>query len=108
MRTSAVPPVHYRLHRVDNGVVAGAAAHVAGESLADIGAAELLAACDELVGGQQHAGGAEAALRGVPGNELALQFGELAAVGHTFDGVDRLAGNLRREREAAARGAAVD
>ncbi len=40
--------------------------------------------------------------------ELALQFGKLAAVGHAFDGVDGLAGNLRREREAAARRPAVD
>ena len=37
-----------------------------------------------------------------------LQLGELAALGQAFDGVDGLAGNLRRERQAAARGAAVD
>ena len=71
-------------------------------------ARQLLAARDELVGGQQHAGRAEAALRGVARDELALQFGKLAAVGHAFDGVDGLAGNLRRQRQAAARRAAVD
>src|SRR5437660_801743 len=60
------------------------------------------------MGGEQQAGRAEAALRRIAGDELALQLGELAALGQPFDRVDPTAGNLRGEREAAARGMAVD
>src|SRR6202043_4061194 len=96
------------LYRIDDGVVAGAAAHVAGNEFPDFGARRCLAARQELVGGQQHAGRAEGALCGVTGDELGLQPCQLAAFGQAFDGVDSFAGNLRREREAAPRRAAVD
>src|SRR5262249_3168831 len=48
------------------------------------------------------------ALRGVARDEFALQLRKLAAFREALDGLDRLAGNLRRKREAAARRAAVD
>src|ERR1700720_1225231 len=96
------------LYRIDDGVVAGASAHVAGNEFPDFGARRCLAARQELVGGQQHAGRAEGALCGVTGDELRLQPCQLAAFGEAFDGVNGFAGNLRREREAASRRAAVD
>src|SRR5215831_1040847 len=96
------------LHRIDDGVVAGAAAHVARDEVADLRARHCPAAPHQFVGRQQHAGRAEAALRGVARDELALQLRDLAAIGQPLDGIHGLAGNLRRQREAAARDAAVD
>src|SRR5262249_37358760 len=55
-----------------------------------------------------HAGGTKSALRGVARDEFALQLRKLAAFREALDGLHRLAGNLGRKREAAARRAAVD
>jgi len=49
-------------HRVDDLVVAGAAAEVAGESLAYLGLGRVGVAVKQRLGRHQHAGGAEAAL----------------------------------------------
>ena len=45
---------------------------------------------------------------GVARDELGLQLGERSVLGQALDGVDGLAGNLGRQGEAAARGAAID
>src|SRR5262249_8768327 len=78
------------------------------DELADLCARPLPATCHQLVGRQQHAGGAKSALRGVARDEFVLQLRKLAAFREALDGLHRLAGNLRRKREAAARRAAVD
>ena len=57
---------------------------------------------------QQHAGRAEPALSRVAFDEGRLQVGKLAALRQAFDGVDRPAGDLGRQRETASNRAAVE
>src|SRR5262245_62513033 len=48
-----------RFHGVDDGLIAGAAAVVAGQMLANGGATDVGAALQQLLGGEQHAGRAD-------------------------------------------------
>ena len=106
-----LPPARasrHRLDRIDDGVIAGAAAVVAGDLLADFLAARHAAAAQQFLRGQQHAGRTEAALQRVALLEGLLQVGDLAGVRHAFDGLDRGAVALRRQHQAAAHDHAVD
>ena len=62
-----------RMDRGDDPLVAGAAAQVAGELLADLGLRRPRVAAQQRLGGDQKAGGAEPALQGVVLGERALQ-----------------------------------
>src|SRR3954471_9256815 len=83
----------YRLDRVDDGVIAGASAHVARQRFADLRARQRLAVRYQLVCRQQKAGRTEAALRRVAVDEFLLQLRELATFGQAFDGLHRFSGN---------------
>src|SRR5579875_2318146 len=93
---------------IDDGVIPGASAHIAGEIIADLLARARPALRHQFVRGKQHARGAEAALRGVEFDEGLLQLREGSLPRQALDRIDALAIHLRCERQAAARGAAVD
>src|SRR5215470_6671671 len=102
------PDLRHRLHRVDDGLIAGAAAVIAGEMRADLFAAWNAAAGQQLLRGQQHARRAIAALQGVARDERLLQVGDFVRISHAFDGVDVRAVALHRQHQAAAHHHAVD
>ena len=92
------------LDRLDDLLVAGAAAEDAADRLADLvaGAAARMRA-DELDRRHQHRGRAEAALQGVVLGERLLERAERAvALGETLDGLDRVPVGLHGEHEARA------
>src|SRR5581483_10393064 len=97
-----------RLHGVDDGVVAGAAAVVARQKCADVLAAAGRALAQELGRGHEHAWRAEPALQGIALDECLLQVGDLAAVGEALDGDDLGAIGLHGEHQAAAYDGAID
>src|SRR6185369_1664867 len=97
-----------RRHRVDDGVIAGAAAVVAGEVLADLLPRRRGVLSEKLRSGEQHAGRAVAALGGVAGDEGLLQLADLACVGHALDGLHLGAVQRRRQHQAAAHNRPVD
>src|SRR5215470_2898353 len=76
--------------------------------LADRVAARRAALREQLLRGEQHAGRAEAALQRVAAPEVLLQVGNLAGIGHAFDGLDPRAVVLNREGETAAHHDAID
>src|SRR5262245_52088185 len=102
------PGLRHRLDCVDDGLIAGAAAIIAGEMRADLFAARNAAAGQQFLRGQQQAGRAIAALQGVARDERLLQVGDLVRIGHPFDGVDARAVALHRQQQAAAHHHAVD
>src|SRR5262245_66641813 len=69
-----------RFHGVDDGLIAGAAAVVAGQMLANGGATDVGAALQQLLGGEQHAGRAIAALQRVALVKSVLQVGDLTGI----------------------------
>ena len=79
---------------VDDRLVAGAAADVAGDRVDDVVAARVGIAVEQRLGGDDHAGRAEAALRGEAFGEGALQRMQLAGRRQPFERLDRRA--LRR------------
>src|SRR5262245_51019639 len=97
-----------RLDRIDDRVIAGTAAVIAGEMLADRVAARHAAACKQFLRGEQHAGRAEPALQRVAAAEIVLQVCDLAGVGDAFDRLDPRAVALHGEGETAAHHRAVD
>jgi hypothetical protein len=95
--------------RVDDVLVAGAAAEVAVEAVADFVVCRVRVALDDLFGNHDHAGGAEAALEGVLGPESFLHGVELAfGGGEAFDGEDACAIGLDGKHAAAFDGFAVE
>ena len=74
--------VHGLLDRADDVLVAGAAAEVAGEELAQLGIGLLLAALHDLPGAHNEAGGAEAALDGSLIDKGLLNIGQFAVGAH--------------------------
>src|SRR5262244_2119912 len=102
------PRLRHRLHRIDAGLIAGAAAVIAGEMHADLFAARNAAAGEQFLRGEQHARRAVAALQGVARDERLLQIGDLVRSGHAFDGVDARAVALHRQHQAAAHDHPVD
>src|SRR6185295_4954015 len=95
-------------HRIDDGVVAGAAAVVAGQVFADFGARWPWVAFEQRGGRQQHAGRTVAALAGVAEDEGVLQVADFFGVGEALDGLDTGAVERSRQHQAAAHDAAVD
>src|SRR5262245_36446041 len=69
-----------RQNRVDDRLVAGAAADVAADSLDHVVAGRRRVVVEQRLGGHQHARGAEAALRGKMLHEGALQWVQVRAV----------------------------
>src|SRR5215471_15371394 len=102
------PRLRHRLHRIDDGLIAGAAAVIAGEMGPDLFAARNAAAGQQFLRGQQHARRAIAALQGVARDERLLQVGDLVRISHAFDGVDARAVALHRQHQAAAHHHPVD
>ena len=96
------------LDRIDDGVVAGAAAVVAGEVLADFLARRVGLGRQQVGGGQQHARRAEAALAGVARDEGVLQVADLAGVRDALDGLHLGAVERGGQHQAAAHDLAVD
>src|SRR5690606_23169140 len=79
-----------------------AAAVVAGQAGADLFAAGLGVVLEQVGGGDQHAGRAEAALQGVIAVEGLLQCSQCAAFGQAFDGLDLCSLSLHGIHEAGA------
>src|SRR5262249_16385607 len=100
--------LRHRLHRIDDGLIAGAAAVIAGEMRTDVFAARNAAAAPQFLAGEQHALPAVAALQSVARDERLLQIGDLVGIGHAFDGVDARAVALHRQHQAAAHDHPVD
>src|SRR3546814_9160922 len=85
-------------HRMDDLVVTGAAAQIAGQPIADFRFARVRVLLQQRLGGDQEAGGADAALQGGMLEKLALQRVQLVAVGHALDRRDLLAADLGAQR----------
>src|SRR6266581_6519898 len=99
-----------RRDRLDDVLVAGAAAEITFELLADGVVAEVVAlAVDDVDRGHDHAGGAEAALQAVMLAERLLHRMQRRAVGgQTFDGPDLVPVSHDRERGAGLDRLAVE
>src|SRR5215467_10841887 len=82
------PRSRHRLDGVDDRLISGAAAIIAGEMRADLFAARNAAAGQQFLRGQQHARRAVTALQGVARYEDLLQIGDLVGIGHSLDGLD--------------------
>src|SRR6266568_5045526 len=96
-------------NRFDDVVIAGAAAQVALELLADGPLLERVAlAVDDVDRGHDHAGGAEAALQAVVLAERLLHRVQLAVGREPLDGQHLGAVGLQREQRARLHGLAVD
>ena len=102
----------YPRGRVEDGghdaSIAGTAADVAGQHVAHFHFRWVWVAAQEVGGGHQDAGGAEAALHGVMPPESLLEDAKLALSDQTFNRADRRAVALDRELRAAAHGPSVD
>ena len=97
------------LDRVDDGLVAGAAAVIAGEMLADPLAGPARPRCfKQILRGHQHSGRAIAALQRVAVAKSGLQIGDLAAVGQPLDGLNGRAVRLHRQHQAGTNDLAID
>ena len=94
--------------RIDDRLIAGAAAVIAGHVRADRFAAGHAAARQKFLRADQHARRAEAALQRVAALERRLQIGDGAGIRQAFDGLDLGAVALHRENEAAAHDRAVE
>src|SRR5437899_7579110 len=93
--------------RIDNGLITGAAAVIAGQMLAyprPIGLGFLL---QQVLCGDKHSRRAKAALQSVAIAKGGLQVGDLAAVGQSFNGYDRCAVRLHRQHQAGTNDLAV-
>src|SRR5207249_8288747 len=86
--------VLHGLHDID---VAGAAAEIPRNGLADLLLARVLVALEERAGGHQHAGRAETALQAVLLGETLLDGMQFAALLQAFDRGDLRAVGLHRE-----------
>src|SRR5262249_20047252 len=75
---------------------------------ADLLAARHTAACEQLLGGEQHARRTIAALQRVAGLERRLQVSDLAEIRHALDGLDACAVALNGKHETAAHDDAID
>ena len=96
------------VHRLADLLVAGAAAEVAGESLADLLVARRGLALEQVDRRDEHPGCAEAALHGAGLDEGPLDSVELASGGERLHGSHRPAGGLDGGDEAGADDLAVE
>ena len=98
-----------KLHRFDDVLIAGAAAQIAGQRLADLRFVRRRRLVEKRLHGHQDAGRAVAALQAVAIAHRLLQRMQMFAVGREpLDGRDRVAVGLRREHQAGAHGSAVE
>src|SRR5215831_12827995 len=96
------------LHRLDDVHIAGAAAQVARDRLADLLLARVLVAREERAGGHEHSRRAEAALQTVLLGETLLHRVELASLLQSLDRGDARAVGLHRENGAGLDRVAVE
>src|SRR5262245_21906665 len=89
-----------RLHGTNDLVVAGAAAKIAGEPIANLGFGRIGIAREQFARRNQDAWSADAALQAVELKEMALQRMQFIALGHALDGVDPGAVDFDAEHEA--------
>src|SRR5712691_11214593 len=94
-------------HRLDDGVIAGAAAVVARQRLPDLPRARSRLSGQQILSGQDHARSAEAALERVLLRESLLEIEDFAGTRHALDGLDTTAVALDGQHEAAAHDGAV-
>src|SRR5258705_4248280 len=94
-------------HRLDNGVIAGAAAVVARQRLPDLPRARSRLSGQQILSGQDHARSAEAALERVLLRESLLEVEGLAGARHAFDRLDPAAIALDGQHETAPHDRAV-
>src|ERR1051326_1539812 len=95
------------LDGIDDVLIAGAAADIAFDAVADLVVSRIGIALDDLFGGHDHARSAEAALGGVLVPEGILHGIEAAVFGESFDGEDIAAVGLDGEHGATLDGLAV-
>ena len=107
-RTLRGQPAGHVHDRIDDLVVAGAAAQHAADAVGDLGARRRRRAVEQVGCGHQHAGSADAALRGAVLQERAAQALGQPARANAFDGLDRRAAGLRRRHQAGAHLLAVE
>ena len=111
MSVTAHPFPHFfrrRAHRLDDVLVAGAAAQIGREHVEQILVADVGLALEHADRQHQEARRAEAALQAVVIHEGLLHRMQLVAVGEALDGADLLAVGLHGEHQAGAHRLAVD
>src|SRR5690606_6655830 len=96
------------LDGIDNGVIAGAAAVIAGQVLADLLAAWPGVQLEKLGSREEHPRRAVPALQRISVLKGALQMHELTGVGEALDRVDLRTVCLNREHEAPAHHLAIE
>ena len=94
--------------RLDDVLVAGAAAQIARQAFADLVVGRERIFLDQIGRGHQHARRAEAALQGVMLVERLLQRVQLPMRAEALDRLDAAAVGLHREHQAGAHAVAVD
>src|SRR5213596_3002673 len=95
------------LDRIDNGLIAGAAAVIARQMLAYPLPIRLGFLLQEILRGDKHSRRAKAALQSVAITKGGLQVGDLAAVVQSFNGYDRCAVCLHSQHQAGTNDLAV-
>src|SRR5712691_2437375 len=105
---SSALAIQYLLDGVDDGLVPGAAAVVAGNMVSDLFSGALLLLKNQILSGHQHSRRAEAALQRVLLVKRFLQRLQLAGIRKALDGVHPTAVRLHGEHQAAAHDVAVD
>src|SRR5262249_679241 len=95
-------PASRRPNRVHDEMIAGTAAEIAGNCLADLGVARRLLLVEQGLGRQQEPGRTEPALQPVVLAERLLDGVESLAVGQAFHRHQRAAIELEREEQAAS------
>src|SRR5919106_1024570 len=101
-KSCSLPLVSHRLDRIDDRLIAGAPAVVAGQVGADLGAGRVRPGREQLGRGEQHAGRAIAALQRVALEEGVLEVDDLAILGQALDGIDPQSVGLGGEHQTAA------
>src|SRR5260370_15333045 len=96
------------LEGIDDGMVAGATAVIAGKMLAYPCPVRLGVWLQQLLGRHQHARSAIAALQRVTLPKRCLQVGNLATVGKAFDGLDGCTMRLHCQHKAGTHDIVVD
>ena len=96
------------LHGLDDLVITGAAAQIAGEPVADLGISRIRVFFEQCLRSHEDAGGAKSALKGSLVDEDLLQGMQLFAIRHAFDGFDLGAFGFNAENQAGADQPAVD
>ena len=96
------------LNGVDDVLIAGAAAEIAGNAFADLALGGRRVVVEQVDAGHDHAGRAESALQAVLLPEALLQRVQFAVRGQPLDGRHLAAVGLHRKHRAGLRAAAVD